>query len=67
MRTSCEYKPVQRTRRNSPFFEGYDVVICGKYAISCFGGSFDGVGKVAIFAAVELKGLGGEFELFELT
>lgn len=65
MRTSCEYRPVQRTRRNSPFLEGYDVVICGKYTISCFGGSFDGVGNVVMFAAVELKGLDGKVEFFE--
>ena len=41
--TSCEYNPVQSTRRKSPDFEGRDVVISGKYCISCLGGSEDGV------------------------
>jgi len=30
MSTSCEYRPVHNTRRNSGLSEGKDVVICGK-------------------------------------
>ncbi len=43
MSTSCEYNPVQSTRRNSADFEGRDVVMFGKYFISCVGGSTEGV------------------------
>lgn len=68
MSTSCEYKPVQRTRLNSEFFEGRLLVICGKYAISCFGGSLEGVGNSAMVAEVELNGLDeGACEDFERT
>jgi len=45
MRTSCEYRPVHKTRRNSADSDGSEVVMFGKKAISCFGGSIDGVGN----------------------
>jgi hypothetical protein len=51
IRTSWEYSPVQRTRRNSADVEGRAVVMSGKYCISCLGGSMLGVGKGAILLA----------------
>lgn len=35
IRTTCEYNPVQSTRRNSPDSDGSEAVIPGKYCISC--------------------------------
>jgi len=43
IKTSCEYNPVHKTLRNSPDSEGSEVVISGKYAISCLGGSSEGL------------------------
>lgn len=43
MMTSCEYSPVQSTRRKSDEVDGRLVVMRGKCCISCFGGSLDGV------------------------
>ena len=41
--TTCEYSPVQRTRRNSADSAGSDAVMPGKYCISCLGGSLLGI------------------------
>lgn len=41
MRTTCEYSPVHRTRRNSADSEGKAFAILGKYCISCLGGAED--------------------------
>lgn len=43
--TSWLYSPVHKTRRKSPDSLGSDVVMFRKYAISCFGGSSEGVLK----------------------
>jgi len=61
MRTSCEYKPVHSTRRNSPDSLGKLVVILGKYAISCLGGSSEGF----LNDIVEVKGRVEQREIAE--
>ena len=53
MSTNCEYKPVHSTLRNSADSEGNDVVMLGKKAISCFGGSMEGVGKGILLVVVK--------------
>jgi hypothetical protein len=69
MRTNWLYSPVHNTRRNSPDSLGNDVVISGKYAISCFGGSVDGVVNFILLRvignglAVEIDGRGFAFTL----
>ena len=55
MSTTCEYSPVQSTRRNSPDLEGRAEDMLGKYAISCFGGPGDMVASLARRSAEWVK------------
>jgi hypothetical protein len=57
IRTNWLYSPVHSTRRNSPDSLGSEVVMSGKYAISCFGGSIEGVVNFILGREVE-NGLG---------